>query len=505
MIHSFYQTAVVLLLSTTLVLADFANPGYVKLSGQRLVKQNDLQQQQKRSDDYIDLSMTHIDYMYTVNVSIGSNNQKVTVQIDTGSSDFWVLNSNNTWCETTKPGEKGYDSSYDCSIYGVFTPEDSTSWVWTDELFTTEYEDHTGANGTFGTDVITLDGTQIHNVTIAVSDEADENFGVLGIGFMGDESTNSSFNYDQPFTYDNLPVTMKKQGLIHKNTYSIYLDNPSADMNDTDDRSAVLLFGAIDHDKYVGDLGLLPISSNDTIELDVILNSIEIESSTSSSKAKAKTNSTSTATYLLASGAIRTLLDTGTSNTLFPNNLISAITSYVGKYESKKDVISGKCSDFEKYTLIFNFQGYNLSVPLSGFISNKDGSTCELGISSAGEYEMVTLGDTFLSNVYFVADLDDGQIAIALANSNSTTENLEAIVGTIPSATSAINYDAAETGADFEAYKASSSLSSSSSSSSSSLDDIHGKNAENAAALRGNFGNAIFGSIVLITTLVFFN
>ncbi|GMG19435.1 unnamed protein product [Ambrosiozyma monospora] len=474
----------------------------MKLSGQRQVKQHDLQQQQKRSetsDDYIDLSMAHVDYMYTVNVSIGSNNQNVTVQIDTGSSDFWVLNSNNTWCKTTKPGEKGYDSSHDCSIYGVFTPEDSSSWVWTDEIFTTEYEDNTGANGTFGLDDISLHGIRIKNVSIAVSDQTDENYGVLGIGYMREETTDDTDTYNRPFTYDNLPVTMKKQGLIHKNTYSIYLDNPSTNADNSDDRTAVLLFGAIDHDKYVGDLGLLPIASNDTIELDVVLNSIEIEhSSSSSSLSKAQTNTTSTTTYLIASGAIRSLLDTGTSNTLFSNNLISAITSYVGKYDKKNDLISGKCSDIEEYNLIFNFKGYELKVPLSGFLTEKDGSTCQLGISSAGDENMLTLGDTFLSNVYFVADLDDNQIAIALANLNSTTENLEAIEGTIPSATSAINYHAAETGTGFEAYKAPSSLS-------SSLNNTHGEKVENAAALRGNFGNAVFGSIVLIATLVLFN
>ncbi|GMF07401.1 unnamed protein product [Ambrosiozyma monospora] len=176
--------------------------------------------------------------------------------------------------------------------------------------------DGTGANGTWGQDTVTIQGVEIKDVYIAQSDEADENYGVLGIGYRNNEATNNDYDSEPDFTYDNLPITMKNQGLIYKNTYSIYLDEAS----DTD--SAILLFGAIDHAKYTGDLGLLPIATN-SIELDVFLNGISMSDGDSN--------------VTIATGSARALLDTGTSYTEFPTDVLSAILDQIGASVSEDD------------------------------------------------------------------------------------------------------------------------------------------------------------------------
>ncbi|GMF07252.1 unnamed protein product [Ambrosiozyma monospora] len=262
--------------------------GYVKFVGERTKVSHSTMntivgKDSSSSSGSLDVSLQNEDFIYVMNVTIGSNKEQIQLQIDTGSSDFWVIGSNNTWCET------GGDSTHDCSIYGTFDASKSTTWKDTGVDFSIVYQDGTGANGTWGTDNVEISGVDISDVYIAVSDEASENFGVLGIGYRNDESTADARN-ENPFTYDNLPISLKNQGLISKNAYSIYLDDK------TQTNTANLLFGAIDHSKYYGRLGLIPIASDST-ELDIILNSVSLhDNSDQSDRAMAK-------------GAQRALLD----------------------------------------------------------------------------------------------------------------------------------------------------------------------------------------------------
>ncbi|GMG21099.1 unnamed protein product [Ambrosiozyma monospora] len=431
-----------------------------------------------------------------LNLTIGSNNQPITLQIDTGSSDLWVINANNSWCSETSQGKGAYsakktnldsgnfdlqsgdenDNPHNCSLYGTFDPNESDTWRATPGLLNIIYDDNTGANGTWGQDTVTIQGVEIKDVYIAQSDEADENFGVLGIGYKSNEATNTNLG-NSDFTYDNLPITMKNQGLIYKNTYSIYLDETS----DTD--SAVLLFGAIDHDKYIGDLGLLPIATNST-ELDVFLNGIYMSDGDSN--------------VTIATGSDRALLDTGTSLTDLPSDVLEAILDQIGASTSKDkagtDVYTVKCSSLKDQTFTFDFMGYELTVPVSGFVTKKSGKTCTLGFEASEEGSDVNyiFGDSFLSNVYFVADLDDNEIAIGVANTESTSEDLEAISDSIPSATQAPEYSSTQ---DASGLKLQTGLSTDSAG--------RGGNSSGAAAnVKPSLANSLICSVVLMASLV---
>ncbi|GMG20909.1 unnamed protein product [Ambrosiozyma monospora] len=428
-----------------------------------------------------------------LNLTIGSNDQPISLQIDTGSSDLWVINANNSWCSETSQGkglystEKGnldsgdfedesYDEDHDCSLYGTFDPTDSDTWRATPGSFSTIYGDRTGANGSWGQDTVTIQGVEIKDVYIAQSDEADEIFGVLGIGYRNNEATNFTTATESAFTYDNLPITMKNQGLIYKNTYSIYLDEAS------DIDSAILLFGAIDHDKYTGDLGLLPIATN-SIELDVFLNGIYMSDGDSN--------------VTIATGSVRTLLDTGTSLTLLPSDVLEAILDQIGASTSNDDsglaLYTAKCSSLKDQTFTFDFMGYELTVPVSGFVTEKSGKTCTLGFrSSDGLGIDYVFGDSFLSNVYFVADLDDNEIAIGVANTESTTEDLEAISDIIPSATQAPEYSSTQDASGLKLETGSITIS------------VHKavKSSGAVANVKPNLANSLICSIVLMASLV---
>ncbi|GMG56236.1 unnamed protein product [Ambrosiozyma monospora] len=154
--------------------------GYVKFVGERTKVQHStidtiVGKEQSVTGGSLDVNLQNEDFIYVMNVTIGSNKEEIQLQIDTGSSDFWVIGSNNTWCKT------GSDSTHDCSVYGTFDSSKSTTWKNTGVDFAIMYQDGTGANGTWGTDNVEISGVDISDVYIAVSDEASENFGVLVI------------------------------------------------------------------------------------------------------------------------------------------------------------------------------------------------------------------------------------------------------------------------------------------------------------------------------------
>ncbi|GMG43062.1 unnamed protein product [Ambrosiozyma monospora] len=369
-------------------------------------------------DGYAGTYMRHDDSMYTVNFTIGSQNQPITVQVDTGSADFWIVDTNNSWCAETSQGKGVYNlkpgddaKSHNCSIYGTFQPGDSETWVSHPEIFQVTYATNS-ASGRWGQDTVTLEnGVVIEKVDFGLSDKTNMRHGMLGLGYITND------------LYDNLPIIMKKQGLIHKNTYSLYLNEDY-----TTNRAAMLLFGGIDHSKYAGDLGLFPIASNHT-GLDVFLNGISF--------------SDGSLVTTIASGSARVLFDTGNGYTSMPKDILQPILDRIGAKTQPNGTFTAECSSLDGLDLTFDFMGFDLTIPVSGFVVLRYGESCKLGFTSTGESNSFSFGDSFLKNVYFVADLDDDEIALGLLDADATCEeDLEAIVGHVPSATPAPSYSA---------------------------------------------------------------
>ncbi|GME74467.1 unnamed protein product [Ambrosiozyma monospora] len=349
-------------------------------------------------------------------------------------------------------------ASIDCSQYGTFDSSKSTTWHNNGTAFSIQYADQTSATGTWGYDDVSINGVSIKDVNIAVCDAADSEMGVLGISYASLESTNDN----GAGSYMNLPMTMKSQGMINKLTYSVYLDDPSAD-------TASVLFGAIDHGKYTGDLALMPIVNSyassgytEPTAIDITVSGLSMGSTSANKKVQ------------FASGAAAGLLDTGTTLLYAPDDVVSAITS-IGGFSSagSSGYISCDCSLGDDYYLSFDFQGFVIDVPFSNLFMDSDSSsssssTCSLGISSSGDDTFI-LGDKFLTSVYAVIDLEDNLVAMAKANTNSSSENIEVISKSIPSASSVASYTATYGGAAGTtlAVKATGSLSSSSSGSGS--------------------------------------
>jgi hypothetical protein len=152
------------------------------------------------------------------------------------------------------------------------------------------------------------------------------------------------------------------------------------------------------------------------------------------------------------------ILDSGTTITLLPDDLISAIFTELGATVSNElGVAIVPCNLANNPgTINYGFGGAGgptIKVAMSQLVTPialtsgqtptfSNGETvCQLGLQAAGDLPML-LGDTFLRSAYVVYDLDNNQIALAQTDFNATDSNIVPFPSKgapIPSATLASN------------------------------------------------------------------
>ncbi|GME91485.1 unnamed protein product [Ambrosiozyma monospora] len=147
----------------------------------------------------------------------------------------------------------------------------------------------------------------------------------------------------------------------------------------------------------------------------------------------------------IATGAARVFLDTGSAMSHFPSDILEAIVDQIGASSAKHDLNSTiyitECSSLKDQTFTFDFMGYKMTIPVSGFVVEQNGSNCTLGFGDPVDLDSDwNLGQPFLNNAYVVFDLDNNEVALALRNTESTDEDIEVITDSVPSATQAPDY-----------------------------------------------------------------
>lgn len=327
---------------------------------------------------------------YTVNITVGTPLQRVAVLIDTGSSDLWIPD------ERHGPGN-GFD------------PRRSKTWTRSnDDEFSIKYVKGY-ANGIWGRDTIDfVNGPSVHRQRFAVATDSSEfAMGVFGIGPVNAESSKQ--------LYDNIPLSLVRQGRIPKNLYSIYL-------GDWSDNGGYILFGGIDRARYFPPLHTIPLTS--TMSLRVVLSSISVQGDE------------------ITDGRIGATLDTGTTLMYLPPDYVKAIAKKFGAWKDKSHNVyrlsRKQFTRCPKYAT-FVFMGKPIEVPskelfwpLKWFIDANDDDLCLTIMSNEKSMGFNILGDTFLRSAYVVYDLDYREIALAQARHASDEEDLVSITESIP-------------------------------------------------------------------------
>lgn len=390
---------------------------------------------QKRDSNYEQIDLTYQGGFYSMDLEIGTPAQKMEVLLDTGSSDLWVMSKDNIYCSSNSKSSS--TSSIDCSKYGTFDSSESSTFYANDSSFQITYGDGTMANGTWAQDVVTVNNVALSNMTFGVATRANSTVGVLGIGleqlevtYAGGSSNHAGGN---PYTYDNFPLYLKNTGVTKSNAYSLFLNNQSAD-------SGSILFGAVDHSKYDGQLYTVPIINtlkskgyDQPIQIDITLQGVNLIDSDNTSQA-------------ISSTKLPALMDSGTTLTYLPSEIVDPIVEAMGASfldSSSAYVVScpsGVVSDSLKNQYVsFDFGGFDIRISLSDFLIQIEEDSCLVTIST-NDGGSSTLGDSFLTHAYVVYDLDNLEVSMAQAVYNNTESNIEEISGSVPNAVQAAGY-----------------------------------------------------------------
>ncbi|KAH7158212.1 aspartic peptidase domain-containing protein [Dactylonectria estremocensis] len=364
---------------------------------------------------------------YYAEFEIGTPGQKIGFLLDTGSSDTWVNSIDTDLCNSVSLQEtNGY-----CMT--SFNPDDSDTFKTVDQGgFDITYLDTRRIRGDYFNDTVTIGGKEITNQKLGLATRSVRPTGIMGLGFPANVAADSEY----PTVLNN----MVSQGYINTNAFSLYLNDLSAS-------SGTILFGGIDKAKFVGSLTTLPLQS-DFQSLDNNITSFTVEmdsfkvtkdgddmSSVSSFSAKA----------ILDSGSTICLLPASQTNDLWDAFDVRTVTGL--------DVPFVDCayanSKGDGIFIDFTFGDKTISVPMNEMVVDSFASiqdqimndsqlsqifdgwegACMFGVASAADYgvtdsDFALLGDTFLRSAYVVYDLDNEQIGLAEANTNTSDSDI---------------------------------------------------------------------------------
>jgi len=368
--------------------------------------------------------------LYFINGTIGTPPHPVRLHIDTGSSDLWVNTPSSTLCR---------EQNTPCRFAGTYAANDSETYRYVGSWFNISYVDGSGASGDYVSDTVSFGPAKLERLQFGIGYQSTNAQGILGIGYPINEVQVGRAGM-QP--YRNLPAQMVADGMIQSNAYSLWL-------NDLDANTGNILFGGVDSEKFEAPLHTLPIQSEQGFfaEFLITLTNVELGETTMSSADDM---------------ALAVLLDTGSSLTYLPDNMVQNIYGRVGaQFDESNGAAYVPCSlANDRTTLKFTFSEPVIQVDMNDMVLDmytssgrrptfQDGRTaCLFGIAPAGQGTNV-LGDTFLRSAYVVYDLANNEISLAQTKFNTTASNIVEIgtgANSVPGASKVANPVAATSG-----------------------------------------------------------
>lgn len=161
-------------------------------------------------------ALAHTLHRYLINVTIGTPGQPFSVQLDTGSSDIWIPSIESDVCR---------EDEQDCQALGQYDSSASSSYVDVGVgQFQIQYQDNSAVTGDYINETLAIGNTVIKNMKMGLAFEATRPLGIMGIGYVADESIAAQSPND---VYPNIVAQMKNQGFISTLAYSLWLNDLS--------------------------------------------------------------------------------------------------------------------------------------------------------------------------------------------------------------------------------------------------------------------------------------
>ncbi|OLN96553.1 Candidapepsin-2 [Colletotrichum chlorophyti] len=371
--------------------------GYISLPIKEV--RTDLSTLTKR--EAVEVVLKNREFYYSTDIEIGTPGQKVTVLLDTGSSELWV----NPDC-TTAPSAS---QARICTAGGSYNPRTSrtppTGPSGTRKLNYGDPSDpttHTSAEIAYYSDMITLGPGAEINQTFGVVTKSDGiSTGIMGLA----PDLRTGFVRNQP--YSLLINSLAEQGVIGSRVFSLDLRHSSAD-------SGALIYGGIDKGKFIGELQSVPIVPGARGEPRLAADMVSIGMELSNSSAKLYNINTVDQNVMLDSGTTLTRLHPSLAGPILAD--LNAVSDGDGYWIADCSLRTPPLTNGGKDSYItFKFGKKTIKVPFSDFILDlgpQDGQ-CYVGLVTTTDQQI--LGDSVLRAGYFVFDWDNEVIHMAQA------------------------------------------------------------------------------------------
>ncbi|PRT54667.1 Aspartic proteinase MKC7 [Wickerhamiella sorbophila] len=359
---------------------------------------------------------------YFIHLDLGSPPQRQYCKVDMGSSDSFFISGDGA--STAAGGDTIVDPSE-----VPFNPNKSSTLFYYPATFSFE-SFYFNVSGVFVADDISVQtqtsyspaqgevtnsSTQLTNMTFGLIE--DEGYllrsCLVGLGLQGGElSINSMENGNASPVYDNLPILMKKSGLVNRVSYSVYLsqdvDNPS-----------FILFGGVDHSRYQGNLSTVPLVDYATdaslgqqfisqpTDFQVVLSGLTVSNGAKSID-------------VVQDARIPINVAFGTNTSMLPTSIGSQIARIFGMvYQNATKSYWMPCDRLGDLT--FNFNGALITIPLENFVETQSSVKLEDGsqgcrvLMDTQEDPIWEIGNGFFGGAYVYVDLESFEVSFAPA------------------------------------------------------------------------------------------
>lgn len=390
-----------------------------------------LHRRQTRTPFDEDLTNNLTSGAYFAQVEVGTPGQTLSLHVDTGSTDVWVLGTNTNLCTNSvlQAMYGGCIDTFDRSASSTFAR------VGRGTDFEIRYMDGSGASGFYFTDHVNVGGLSVDDVQMGYAERSTSAWGMLGIGY----ARNSAARDEYPSLMDQ----MHDQGLIATKAYSLYL-------NDLESSTGTILFGGIDTQKFYGTLKSVPILPDPVTghitHFNVSLTALSVLSGNPDIDA---------GTIIAPQSPVPVILDSGTTLTYLPSAVTAPLFAKLNAYDQSGGEIPVVYVDCTLVTsdpslvLAYQFGGPDgpvVEVSIADIVFDDikqyvaaglltlpsklpfpKENVCSLGVMTSAAGDVHLLGDTFLRSAYVVYDLSNDMVALAQSNMNSTSEDVHEI------------------------------------------------------------------------------